>query len=180
LVGIQYKKDSAFCFVCYLFRDLKCKGKGTDTFTKDSWRNWNIGEKELLKHAGPSAHNAAQERYSGFVNPKATIDYQIERWSDEDLHLYKIRLTYSFRCLKFLLHQGLAFCGHDESEESSVERVFSTMSSVKNKLRNKIGGILLDDCLVTYIERDIFFGVDEEAIIQTFMALKKRRLCNNL
>ena len=26
---------------------------------------------------------------------------------------------YSLRCLKFLLHQGLAFHGHDESEESS-------------------------------------------------------------
>ena len=36
-----------------------------------------------------------------------------------DLRLYKIRLTYTLRCIKFLLHQGLAFRGHDESEESS-------------------------------------------------------------
>ena len=113
------KKDSVFCFVCFLFRDNKCKGKGTDTFTKDGWRNWNIGEKAILKHMGSSAHNAAQERYNGFVNPKAAIDYHIERWTDEDLRLYKIRLTYSLRYLKFLLHQGLAFRGHDESEESS-------------------------------------------------------------
>ena len=28
-------------------------------------------------------------------------------------------MTYSLRCIKFLLHQGLAFRGHDESEESS-------------------------------------------------------------
>jgi hypothetical protein len=34
---------------------------------------------------------------------------------------------------------------------------------------------LLDDCLVTYIERDIFFEVNEEDIIETFMALRKRR-----
>jgi hypothetical protein len=34
---------------------------------------------------------------------------------------------------------------------------------------------LLDDCLVTYIERDIFFKVNEEDIIETFMALRKRR-----
>jgi hypothetical protein len=32
---------------------------------------------------------------------------------------------------------------------------------------------LLNDCLVTYIERDIFFQVNEEDIIETFMTLKK-------
>jgi hypothetical protein len=53
------------------------------------------------------------------VNPEATIDYHIDKWSKEDLRLYKIRLTYSLRCLKFLLRQGLAFRGHDESEESN-------------------------------------------------------------
>ena len=109
------KKDSAFCFVCYLFK----KGTGSDTFIVDGWNNWNIGENSLLKHMGSKAHNAAHERYIGFINPKVAIDYHIERWTDEDLRLYKIRLTYSLRCIKFLLHQGLAFHGHDESEDSS-------------------------------------------------------------
>jgi hypothetical protein len=58
---------------------------------------------------------------------------------------------------------------------ASVERAFSTMSLVKTKLRNKMCDSLLDDCLVTYIERDIFFEVNEEDIIETFMALRKRR-----
>ncbi len=58
---------------------------------------------------------------------------------------------------------------------SSVERVFSAMSLVKSKLRNKIGDSLLDDCLVTYIERDIFFEIDEDDIIKNFMAIRRRR-----
>ena len=58
---------------------------------------------------------------------------------------------------------------------ASVERAFSAMSLVKNKLRNKMSDSLLDDCLVTFIERDIFFEVDEGDIIETFMGLKKRR-----
>ncbi|XP_066320059.1 uncharacterized protein [Miscanthus floridulus] len=62
---------------------------------------------------------AAQERYIGFMNPKVAIDYNIDKWSEEELRLYKKRLTYSLRCIKFLLHQGLTFHGHDESEESS-------------------------------------------------------------
>jgi hypothetical protein len=56
---------------------------------------------------------------------------------------------------------------------SSVERTFSAMSLVKTKLRNNTCDSLLDDCLVTYIERDIFFEVNEEDIIETFMALRK-------
>jgi hypothetical protein len=58
---------------------------------------------------------------------------------------------------------------------ASIERAFSAMSLVKTKLRNKMCDSLLDDCLVTYIERDIFFEVNEEDIIETFMALRKRR-----
>lgn len=35
---------------------------------------------------------------------------------------------------------------------TNVERAFSAMSFVKNKLRNKMGDSLLDDYLVTFIE----------------------------
>jgi hypothetical protein len=38
--------------------------------------------------------------------------------ASEEKRLYKIGLTYSLRCLRFLLKQGLAFRGHDETEES--------------------------------------------------------------
>ena len=59
---------------------------------------------------------------------------------------------------------------------TSVERVFSAMIFVKTKLENKMGDSLLDDCLVTFIDRDIFFEVDEDNIINTFMSLQKRRI----
>jgi hypothetical protein len=38
-----------------------------------------------------------------------------------------------------------------------------------------LGGDILDDYLITIIERDIFLEVDEDDIIKTFMALRKRR-----
>ncbi|XP_066354606.1 uncharacterized protein [Miscanthus floridulus] len=57
---------------------------------------------------------------------------------------------------------------------TSVERVFSALVIVKTKSRNKLGDIVLDDCLQTFIERDIFFQVDEDDIIETFMSLRKR------
>jgi hypothetical protein len=57
---------------------------------------------------------------------------------------------------------------------TSVERVFSAMVFVKTKLRNKMGDSLPDDCLVTFVEWDIFFEVNEDDIINTFMSLRKR------
>jgi hypothetical protein len=58
---------------------------------------------------------------------------------------------------------------------ANVERAFSAMSFVKSKLRNKMDDSLLDDCLVTYSERDTFSKVDEEDVIETFMAMTRRR-----
>jgi len=58
---------------------------------------------------------------------------------------------------------------------TNIERAFSTMSIVKSKLRNKMGDSLLDDGLVTYIQRDSFAEVNEDDIIDTFMAMQKLR-----
>ena len=54
-------------------------------------------------------------------------------------------------------------------------RVFCEMVLVKTKKRNMLGDALLDDYLVTFIERDIFFRVDENDIIKTFMNFRNRR-----
>jgi hypothetical protein len=57
----------------------------------------------------------------------------------------------------------------------SVERVFSTINLVKTKVRNNMSDKLLNNCLVTFIERDIFSNVSEEDIIHSFMTMKKRK-----
>jgi hypothetical protein len=95
------------------------KGGKDSPFTVGGWRNWNRDD-ALDKHVGDvgSAHNAAQERYNSYLTPATAIDNRIVRVTNEEKRLYKIRLTYSLRCLRFLLNQGLAFHGHDESEES--------------------------------------------------------------
>ncbi|CAL1403229.1 unnamed protein product [Linum trigynum] len=58
---------------------------------------------------------------------------------------------------------------------SSVERAFSAMSYIKNKLRNRIGDAWMNDCLVGYIERDILDGLDKESILEYFQNMKTRR-----
>ena len=58
---------------------------------------------------------------------------------------------------------------------ATVERAFSTMHFVKNRLRNRMGDQWLNDSLVVYIEKDIFCNIDNEVIIQRFQYMKARR-----
>ncbi|CAM8925482.1 unnamed protein product [Rhodiola kirilowii] len=58
---------------------------------------------------------------------------------------------------------------------STVERAFFAMKIVKTDLRNKIGDDFLTDCLVCYIERDVFKAIDNEAIMQFFQNMKTRK-----
>ncbi|XP_074292888.1 uncharacterized protein LOC141619769 [Silene latifolia] len=59
---------------------------------------------------------------------------------------------------------------------ASVERVFSSMKFVKNKMRNRIGDKLLNHCLVTFIERDYFVRVSDDDIIKRYQNMKSRRM----
>jgi hypothetical protein len=54
---------------------------------------------------------------------------------------------------------------------ASVERVFSTMDLVMEKLRNRVGEQLLYDCLITFIEREVFMQVKADALISRFQAI---------
>lgn len=48
----------------------------------------------------------------------------------------------------------------------TVERVFSVMKIVKNRLRNWIGHQFLSDSLVVYVEKKIFKSISKDAIIE--------------
>ena len=58
---------------------------------------------------------------------------------------------------------------------ATVERVFSGLYLVRNQTRNRMCDELLNDCLVTFLEREIFSNISEDDIIHTIMAMKKRK-----
>ncbi|XP_021802819.1 uncharacterized protein LOC110746897 [Prunus avium] len=58
---------------------------------------------------------------------------------------------------------------------ASVEMAFSAMNIVKNRMRNRMGDQWMNDCLVVYLEKDIFNNIDNELIMQRFQNLKNRR-----
>uniref|UniRef100_I1QLQ4 HAT C-terminal dimerisation domain-containing protein n=2 Tax=Oryza glaberrima TaxID=4538 RepID=I1QLQ4_ORYGL len=73
-----------------------------------------------------------------------------------------------YRLLKLVLVLPVATAG--------VERVFSSMNYIKNKLRNKMGQKYLNDCLVTFIEREFFLQAKDKDIIDYFQNIKRRKV----
>ena len=58
---------------------------------------------------------------------------------------------------------------------ATVEKVFSIMKLVKNWLHNRMCDLWMSDCLITYIEKDIFDSVDNEKILQFYQNMRPRR-----
>ena len=57
---------------------------------------------------------------------------------------------------------------------ATFEKAFSAMNIIKNRLRNQIRDQWMNDCLVTYIEKDIFKTIKCEEIMQQFQNMKNR------
>ena len=58
---------------------------------------------------------------------------------------------------------------------AAVERAFSAMKIIKSDLRNRMGDMLMNDNMLTYIEKDIFDCVDNETIMKRFQNMRNRR-----
>jgi hypothetical protein len=63
---------------------------------------------------------------------------------------------------------------------ASVEIVFSTINYVKNKQRNNMGGEYLNNCLVTFIEKELFSQVKNVDIINLFQKGIVELYCSGL
>ena len=56
-----------------------------------------------------------------------------------------------------------------------VERMFSAMNIIKNSLHNWMGDEWINDCLVTYIDKDKFKTIECKKIMQQFQNMKNHR-----
>lgn len=56
--------------------------------------------------------------------------------------------------------------------KTSVERCFSAMNVVKKKLRNKMGDRFMSDCLICYVEKEVFSTISNDEVIDLFRKMK--------
>ncbi|CAL8116952.1 unnamed protein product [Prunus armeniaca] len=113
-------KDAAFCLYCYLFK-TNFEQVGSEAFTGDGFKNWKKGRERFKMHVGPvgSVHNKAREAATNLMNQATHIETAVSKHSDQARKAYRTCLIASIKCTKFLLRQGLAFRGHNESATSS-------------------------------------------------------------
>ncbi|CAN6580347.1 unnamed protein product [Malus baccata var. baccata] len=93
---------------------------GNDNFTSKGFHNWKKKCRLRVHVGGPnSAHNQALLHCEALMNQNQHIQTIVHKQSDQARIDYRTRLNASLDCIRFLLRQGLAFRGHDESEDSS-------------------------------------------------------------
>ncbi|KAK1379764.1 DUF4371 domain-containing protein [Heracleum sosnowskyi] len=71
-----------------------------------------------------SAHKRALKKCEDLMRQDQHIDVTFNRHSRQVRKEYRIRLGASIDCVRFLLRQGLALRGHDESDKSPNEGNF--------------------------------------------------------
>ena len=107
-----------------------------NNFLKQSWRSISRkSELEYFNKGGDSSkkshvggvnrsHNQAWRKCHDLLNSKQSIEAIFFKQSDQARSEYRARLNASIDCIRFLLRQGLAFRGHNESEHSSNQGNF--------------------------------------------------------
>ncbi|KAL9856982.1 putative transcription factor and/or regulators TTF-type(Zn) family [Arabidopsis thaliana] len=119
--GHNVEKEKAFCLYCYLFRDQTGNQGGSDSFLSTGFCSWNKADR-LDQHVGldvNSFHNNAKRKCEDLMRQGQSIKHALHKQTDVVKNDYRIWLNASIDVSRHLLHQGLPFRGHDESEEST-------------------------------------------------------------
>ncbi|XP_058187974.1 uncharacterized protein LOC131304658 [Rhododendron vialii] len=149
-------KDATFCLYCYLFKPDIGDQAGGESFVGNGFSNWKK-KRRLRTHVGGhnSAHTQAWRKCEDLLNQKQHIETIVLKQSEQARIDYRTQLNASIDCARFLLNQGLAFCGHDESEFSrnqDVKAIVLANAPQNNKLTSP------------EIQKDIVCVVAREAV----------------
>ena len=99
-----------------------------------------------------------------FTNLRSLVDLSMMLVKTDKCSQYPI----VYKLLKLVLIFPVTTAG--------VERIFSAMNFIRNKLRTKMGQKYLNDCLATFIEMKLFLQVKYKDIIASFQSSKDRKV----
>ena len=135
-------KKAAYCFYCFLFRKEADHEKfGHDVFTKIGYTNWKqAASRGFPDHcrAVNGCHNKARQFAVDFSNQRKSISRKFEVNSITSEQQYEIRVNAALDIARFLIAQGHAFRGHDESSSSLNKGNFLEMLDWYKKKNNEV------------------------------------------
>ena len=119
------KETFPFCLCRYLFKSDIREQAGGDTFVNEGFSNWKCPKKLKIHEGGiNSSHRQVSRMCDDLLKPNQSIQSFHFKQTDQARIEYRTRLNASINCIRFLLRQGLAFHGHDESKDSSNQGNF--------------------------------------------------------
>ncbi|XP_039840161.1 zinc finger MYM-type protein 1-like [Panicum virgatum] len=121
-------KDAAYCLYCYLFfNSAKPEKFGSSVFAHQGYVNWKKAKDTFNNHNVCKTHVEARLKCEDFMNQKTNVGRKLVQISKEEEKRYEIRLTASLGVARFLIMQGDAFRGHDESSTSLNKGTYREM-----------------------------------------------------
>ncbi|CAN6568737.1 unnamed protein product [Malus baccata var. baccata] len=174
-------KDAAFCLYCYLFK-TNFEQVGSEVFIRDGFKTWNKGRERFKIHVGPvgSVHNKAREAATNLMNQATHIETVVRKHSDQARKAYRTCLNASIKCTKFLLRQGLAFRGHDESVTSSNRKNYLELLQFLADNDDKVREVVMENAsenlklLALCIKKEIVNSCTLETLDAIMDGLKDR------
>ncbi|XP_057747944.1 uncharacterized protein LOC130967139 [Arachis stenosperma] len=153
-------KDAVFCLCFYL---MKPDGASGDAFVKEGFSNWKKKER-LQTHVGnhDSAHNQTRRKCEALMKQKQHIEVVFQKHSDQAKRDYRTHLTATIECIRFLLRQGLAFRGDDESHNSNNQDIVRAAASETTKV---IIDNLGDDLFAVLVDEARDISVKEQMAV---------------
>ncbi|EOA28304.1 hypothetical protein CARUB_v10024511mg, partial [Capsella rubella] len=140
------KKEKASCLCCYLFRDNAGKCVKSDAFITDGLCRWN-SLKSFSEYVGgvDSFHNNAVMKREYLMKQGQSIEHALHKQDDITKNEYRIRMNASVDASRYLLQQGLAFRGHDESEKSASRENFVELIKYTANQNEVMSKVILDN-----------------------------------
>ncbi|XP_031283652.1 uncharacterized protein LOC116142368 [Pistacia vera] len=157
-------KDCIFCLNCCLFKTDYGDQADGEVFVSREFNNWKDKAK-VKKHVGDhySTHNQCHAKCVDLINQRQHIDVNLACVSKNAKLDYRILLNASIDCIRFLLHQGLAFRGHDESVES--ENQVKEQMTIVFRYVDKIGCVIESFIRVVHVKntsaKSLKIAIDE-------------------
>lgn len=113
-------KDEAYCLWCYLFKSNRTDNCGKYVFVTTRFCNWKKVLEVFKIHVGSfgTSHNEATRQCHSFKNQRQSVSSMLNVQEHEVEVDYRKRLSAILGVIRFLLRQGLAFRGYDESSTS--------------------------------------------------------------
>ncbi|XP_075640500.1 uncharacterized protein LOC142612271 [Castanea sativa] len=124
---------------------------------------------KLDSHVGGvnSAHNQVVKKSEDLQKEKQHIQSVLVKQSNQDKAEYRIQLNAIVDCVRFLLFQGLAFRGHDESQGSSDKGNFLELLQFLRDHNESINEVMQNtwkNCKLTHpdIQKDMVNAIAHE------------------